>query len=232
MNETIEKIEKIEEAYIKEQLSLAKKIELRNTVHLNHVHTVAGVDLAYWKKNETEYAVCCIVIIDYHTLEIIEEVCYKDIITVPYIPGCLAFREVPIFLETYKLLKTVPDVLFFDGNGYFHPRHMGLATHAGILIQRATIGIAKSYYKIEDVYFDMPSNIAGAFTDIKKNHEIYGRALRTHMNVKPVFLSVGNAIDLDTAMEMTVRLTTKESHIPLPTRLADIMTHKKRKEYQ
>ncbi len=93
-------------------------------------------------------------------------------------------------------------------------------------------GIAKSYYKIEDVYFDMPSNTAGAFTDIKKNHEIYGWALRTHMNVKPVFLSVGNAIDLDTAMEMTVRLTTKESHIPLPTRLADIMTHKKRKEYQ
>ena len=73
-----ENIEKTEKDYIKEQIVLAKQIVLKNTINLNQVRTVAGIDLAYWKKNETEYAVCCIVIIDYHTLEIIEEVCYKE----------------------------------------------------------------------------------------------------------------------------------------------------------
>lgn len=78
----------------------------------------------------------------------------------------------------------------------------------------------------------MPENKKGAFTDIEINGEIYGRALRTHVNVKPIFVSIGNAVDLDTATELANYLTTKEGHIPLPTRLADIMTHEKRKEYQ
>lgn len=221
-----------EQEYIKKQLDLKNKIERTNTVDLGRLETVAGVDLAYWEQDGREYAVCCIVVINYRTFEIIEKVSHKDMISVPYIPGCLAFREIPLFMETYKQLKLIPDVVFFDGNGYLHPRHMGLATHAGILIRRPAVGIAKSYYKVADVDFDMPQNKKGAFTDIEINGEIYGRVLRTHADVKPIFLSIGNAVDLDTAMEMTNHLTTKEAHIPLPTRLADIMTHEKRKEYQ
>lgn len=221
-----------EQEYIKEQIGLEKRITRKNTVVPGQVGTVAGVDLAYWKEEGKEYAVCCIVVIDYRTFEILEKVYHKDIIRVPYIPGCLAFREIPLFMETYRKIKITPDVVFFDGNGYLHPRHMGLATHAGILLGKATVGIAKSYYKIADVDFDMPRNKEGAFTDIEVNGEVCGRALRTHTDVKPVFLSVGNAIDLDTATEMATRLTTKEGHIPLPTRLADIMTHEKRRKYQ
>jgi len=221
-----------EQEYIKEQIELEKRIIRTNTVNPSQVKTVAGVDLAYWKNNGNEYAVCCIVVIDYDTFEILEKVYHKGIVNVPYIPGCLAFREIPLFMDTYRQLKITPDVVLFDGNGYLHPRHMGLATHAGILIQKATIGIAKSYYKIENVVFDMPPNKEGAFTDIEVNSEVYGRVLRTHADVKPIYLSVGNAIDLDTAMEIAVHVTNKESHIPLPTRLADIMTHEKRKEYQ
>ena len=141
-----------EEDYIKEQMKLSSKIQRENMVHLSQVQTVAGVDLAYWKEEDRqEYAVCCIVVIDYHTFEIREKVSYANKIEVPYIPGCLAFREVPLFLETYKRVTVIPDVIFFDGNGYLHPRHMGLATHAGILIQKATVGVAKSYYKVGDV---------------------------------------------------------------------------------
>lgn len=221
-----------EQDYIRKQMELAERITLQNTVDLDKVGTVAGVDLAYWKKGGEEYAVCCIVVIDYHTFEVLEKVCHKDAVYVPYIPGCLAFREIPLFMETFRKMTSAPDVMFFDGNGYLHPRHMGLATYAGILTGKATIGIAKSYYKIADVDYDMPANIEGAYTDIRFNGERYGRALRTQVNVKPVFVSVGNAIDLDTATIMANRLTTKEGHIPLPTRLADIMTHEKRKEYQ
>ena len=77
----------------------------------------------------------------------------------------------------------------------------------------------------------MPDMEQYAYTDIKIDDEIYGRVLRTHSGVKPIFLSIGNQIDLDTAMQVTNALVTKESHIPLPTRLADIMTHEVRKEY-
>ena len=219
-----------EEDYIKKQIELNSNIRCENTVNLSQVQTVAGVDLAYWKEEEQKHAVCCIVIIDYNTFEVIERVSYADKIKVPYIPGCLAFREVPLFLETYKKVTMIPDVIFFDGNGYLHPRHMGLATHAGILIQKATVGIAKSYYKVGDVDFVMPANTAQAYTEIEWNGEHYGRVLRTHVNVKPIFLSVGNAIDINTATQMANRLTTRESHVPIPTRLADLMTHEKRKE--
>ena len=106
---------------------------------------------------------------------------------------------------------------------------MGIATHAGILLDKPTIGIAKTYYKIEDVEYLMPKNTAFAFEDIIIQDQVYGRVVRTHPDVKPIFLSVGNRIDLDTAMKIVKSMTTKESHIPLPTRLADIMTHEIRK---
>ncbi len=219
-----------EQEYINEQLRLRAQINLDNTVDPARVHTVAGVDLAYWKDADgQEYAVCCIVIMDYHTVEILEKVSHADKINVPYIPGCLAFREIPLFLETYKKVTVEPDVIFFDGNGYLHPRHMGLATHAGILLGKATVGIAKSYHRVAGVDFKMPLNTQSAYTDIEISGECYGRALRTHVNVKPVFLSIGNGIDLETATQMTNQLITKESHVPIPTRFADLMTHERRR---
>ncbi len=218
--------------FIKKQLELSRKVNLNNTVDIAGVHKVAGVDLAYWKEGRAEYAVCCIVVLDYHTHRVVEQTSYMDEINVPYIPGCLAFREIPLFQKAYGKLKNNPEVIFFDGNGYLHPRHMGLATHAGILLDAASVGIAKSYYKVGDADFSMPEQTEGAFTDIRVNGEIYGRALRTHAKVKPVFISVGNKIGLDTAVWMAMELTEKESHIPLPTRLADLMTHEERRRLQ
>lgn len=221
----------MKEYYINEQSRLCQKIDYTNTVILNKIRTVAGADLAYWTKNEKEYAVCCIIVIDYNTYEIIENTSYMDEVNIPYIPGCLAYRELPLFIEAYKKLLVKPDVTFFDGNGYLHPRHMGIASHAGIILDTVTVGIAKTYYKINNVDFVMPENTAGSYTDIIINGETYGRALRTHTGVKPVFVSTGNKINLETATQMALHLTTNESHIPLPTRFADIMTHKERNKY-
>ncbi len=222
----------IEEIFINKQLELMQEIDLQNAVSISAIHRIAGVDLAYWKEGEDEYANCCIVVFDFPSLKIIEEKYTVKKVDVPYIPGCLAFRELPLFEEVYSLLENEVDVFFFDGNGYLHPRHMGLATHAGILINKPTIGIAKSYYKINDVDFVMPECQKGAYTDIIIDGETYGRVLRTAENVKPIFLSIGNKIDLDTAMELTNMVITKDSHIPVPTRMADLMTHRVRKEYQ
>lgn len=216
--------------YIQIQNEMRTKIDRSNKVNLSAVQSVAGVDLAYWKREDKEYAVCCIVVIDFQTHEIIEEQEYIDRVTVPYIAGCLAFREIPLCLAANGKLESKPDIYMFDGNGYLHPRHMGLATHAGILLNVPTIGVAKHFYKFEDTDFSMPEISPGSYTDIKIKGEVYGRVLRTHEGVRPIYISTGNMIDLDTAMAVVNRTVGKESHIPIPTRLADIMTRKVRKE--
>lgn len=215
-----------EEEYMAVQNELKKKIILTDSFEISELKTVAGVDLAYWKEGESECAVCCIVVIDMKTHEVLEKKHYSGKIEVPYIPGFLAFRELPLVLKTAGMLEIKPDIYIFDGNGYLHPRHMGIATHASFYLNKPTIGIAKTYFRVDKKtdYTD-PENEAGSYTDIVIDGEVYGRALRTHKNVKPVFVSVGNNISIDTACELAMDLTAKESHIPIPTRIADLETH-------
>ena len=222
----------MESRFIREQEKLLSSIQLKNEVNINELQYVAGVDVAYWKEIDVEYAVCCIVVIDYQSQEVIERQCYKGRVNVPYIPGCLAFREMDIVLKTTELLKHDIELYVFDGNGYLHPRHMGLATHAGILLNKPSIGIAKSYFKVANVDYSEPDNEDFAYQNIMINNEVYGRVVRTHKDVKPIFLYIGNKIDIDTATNIIMRLVTKDSHIPMPTRYADIMTHEMRKKYQ
>lgn len=217
--------------FINIQNEMLKQAVFKNVINISEVSLIAGVDLAYWNYGDEEYAVCCIIVLDYKTQEVIEKVEYMGRVNCPYIPGCLAFREIPIFMQANKKLKNNPDVYVFDGNGYLHIRHMGVATHAGILLEKPTIGVAKSYYKINNIEFDMPENLQYSYKDIVVNGEVYGRVLRTQINIKPIFLSVGNMIDLETSNIIINNLITKESHIPIPTRLADIETHKMRISY-
>ena len=232
MNQETKKKHECEDFYIEEQRKLGSRIDLTNCVDTLCLKYVAGVDLAYWKQDTIEYAVCCIVVLDYWTREIVEKKHCMGKIEVPYIPGCLAFREIDLVLDTIRLLEHSVGLYVFDGNGFLHPRHMGLATHAGILLGVPTIGVAKSYYKVENVDYIEPENKVFAYEDIVIRGEVYGRVLRTHENVRPIFLSVGNLIDIETAMEVTKYFVNKESHIPMPTRCADIMSHEMRKKYQ
>lgn len=212
------------------QERLRSEIVCEDTFQTADLKTVAGVDLAYWKQDSQEYAVCCIVVLDYQTSEIIEKKQYSGKITVPYVSGFLAFRELPLILKTVELLENKPDFYIFDGNGYLHPRHMGIATHAGLILKTPSAGVAKTYYRVLDTGYTEPDSQAGSYTDIVIQGEIYGRALRTHDHVKPVFLSVGTGVSLDTATKLIQHFVTKESHIPAPTRLADLETHLARKQ--
>lgn len=232
MNQETKKKHEHEDFYIEEQRKLVSRIDLTNCLDTSCLKYVAGVDLAYWKEGATEYAVCCIVVFDYWSREIVEKKHCMGKIDVPYIPGCLAFREIDLVLDTIRLLEHFVELYVFDGNGYLHSRHMGLATHAGILLGMPTIGVAKSYYKVENIDYIEPENQVFAYEDIVIRGEVYGRVLRTHENVRPIFLSVGNLIDIETAMEVTKHFVTKDSHIPMPTRYADIMTHEMRKKCQ
>ena len=93
-----------EEKYIKIQYELQKQIDFYNMVNIAAIKNVAGVDLAYWNISGEEYPVCCIVVLNYLTKEVVEKKYVVGKITVPYIPSCLAFREMPIFLKAYKHL--------------------------------------------------------------------------------------------------------------------------------
>lgn len=229
MNNKKEITKELEEYYTEVQLNLVDKIELLDKIKEEDIKTVSGIDLAYWKENGLDYAVCCIVTINYKTKEIIEIQSLAGKIDVPYLPGYLSFRELPLIINTFKQLELNTDLIMFDGNGYLHYRNMGIATHASFYLNKPTIGIAKSYLKVDNADYVMPENQDGAYTDIIIKGKIYGRAVRTHKGVKPIFVSCGNWITLDTSTNIVLNLIERDSRQPLPTRLADIETRKQRK---
>ena len=205
------------------QKALAKKIDLTNRFTVSNFNAIAGVNLTCGKdRNGNELASCCIVVMDIRTREIIDTASASSSFTVPYIPGFLSFRGIPAILAAYEYLWCKPDLLMLGGNGYLHHLHMGLATHAAIELNTPSIGVAENYLKIDNVDYVMPKNEVGAYTDISIREEVYGRVLRTRCNVKPIFISCGNWIDLDTATEISLSMITPESRLPLPTRKAGI----------
>jgi len=218
----------LEQEFLEVQSKLIPGIKLENNFKTEEIRYIAGVDLAYWNMSGEDFGTCCIVIIDYYSKEVVEKVYSHGVVKVPYIPGFLAFRELPLILEAANKLTVEPDLYMFDGNGYLHFRNMGIATHAAMYLNKPTIGVAKSYLKIDNTNFIMPDNEVGAYTDILVDGEVYGRALRTTKNVKPIFISCGNWIDLDTCTIIIMECINKESRLPIPVRLADLETHKVR----
>lgn len=210
------------------QQNLKSKICLTNSFELDQIKLCAGIDIAYFTKQNIDYGVCSIIVVDYNTKAIIEKVSSYGKVETPYISGYLAFRELPLILDTFKKLNSNPDIFMFDGNGYLHFNHMGIATHASFFLNKPTIGVAKSYLKIKNVDYIEPLNDTLSYTDIIIDDEVYGRVLRSRENVKPIFISVGNYIDLDTTTKIVISFLNNESRIPIPTRLADLETHKLR----
>lgn len=213
---------------IRIQQALAAQVEERDC--LSAVRTVAGVDLAYWQEEAREAAVCCIVVLDAETRAVVEEQFCAGEVRFPYIPGCFAFRELPLLLRAAERLTVRPDVFLFDGNGILHPRGLGLASHASFYLDAPTAGVAKRYFQLDGASCGPLEDRAGAWADITREGRVLGRALRTRAGTKPVYISVGNRICLETAAELALRLTGPESRIPMPTRLADLATHRRRNE--
>jgi deoxyribonuclease V len=136
------------------------------------------------------------------TLEVIEEVCVVSETAFPYVPGLLSFREAPSVLEAWAKLKTEPDAVMFDGHGLAHPRRVGIASHVGLIIERPTLGCAKSVLVGK---YEEPEMTRGAWTAMIDKGETIGAALRTKTNVQPIFVSVGHLIDLAGAIDLTLQ---------------------------
>ena len=199
---------------------------------LGEIRTVAGLDAAFaikgsqamtatrnrWAAIRTaNRAIAGVVVYKYPEMEELERAHAQVRLEFPYVPGFLSFREIPALLAALEQLRRLPDLLFCDGQGYAHPRRMGLATHLGILLDRATIGCAKSILIGEHGRI---GDERGAWSPMTEGGERIGAALRTRTGVRPVYVSQGHRVSLETAIRMTLAAS-DGVRIPQPTREAD-----------
>ncbi|MBG0831314.1 endonuclease V [Planomonospora sp. ID67723] len=175
--------------------------------------TVAGVDVAY----DGDRLAAAVAVLDGATLEVLEEVTVTGRTAFEYVPGLLAFRELPALLDALERLTVVPELVVCDGYGLAHPRRFGLACHLGVLTGLPAIGVGKTAFV--GAYRD-PAPERGSWTELTLDGEVVGRVLRTRDGVKPVFVSVGHRTDLETACRNVLDLT-PAYRLPETTRVAD-----------
>lgn len=178
------------------------------------IYTIGGADISYNKDSEILFA--AIVILDYPDMTLRSYALATGHSSFPYIPGYLAFREVPALLNAWSLLPVRPDVMVLDGQGILHPRQMGIASHFGVLTGQATIGCAKN--SLYGRHADLTPN-RGASTPIVEGTKTIGHLLRTKEAVKPVYISPGYGLSVEKSLEV-IRQCTGRYRIPEPTRLA------------
>ncbi|WP_141207926.1 endonuclease V [Streptomyces griseorubiginosus] len=185
---------------------------------------VTGVDVAY--DDERDVVAAAAVVLDAATLEVVAERTAVGRISFPYVPGLLAFREIPTVLAALDALPCPPGLVVCDGYGLAHPRRFGLASHLGVLTGLPTIGVAKNPFTFA---YDDPGPRRGAWTPLLAGDEEVGRALRTRAAVKPVFVSVGHRVSLDNACAHTLALT-PAYRLPETTRRADALCRRALRE--
>lgn len=195
------------------QKDLVKKLVLEDS--FGRVKKIAGVDAKYKKQLHTMTVTAAVLVFSYPGFDLIEESISSLDLEYPYIPGLLVFREGPVIEKCFEKIKIIPDLIFFDGHGYSHPRRMGLASHMGLLLDLPAVGCAKSNLCGD---YKEPAGEKGSFTLIYHKDEVIGAAVRTRENTRPVFISAGHKISLDTAVKFALK--SSRFRIPEPTRLA------------
>jgi deoxyribonuclease V len=192
------------------QQSLRGQVVTRN--ELGQIRAVAGVDIS----TAGGRAHAAIVVLRFPELEPLEAAEADLPLTFPYIPGLLAFREAPAILAAVQALHIEPDLFMFDGQGLAHPRRMGIASHVGVILDKPSIGCAKSLLcgRCGQV-----GATAGEHAEIVDKGEVIGAAVRTRTNTAPVYVSIGHKVDLPTAISYVLRCC-GGYRLPEPTRWA------------
>ncbi len=189
------------------------------------ISTVAGADVSYDKRSDRFFA--GVVVCTYgKRFEKIEESTAAGKAGFPYIPGLLSFREAPILLRAFKKLKNTPDVILFDGQGIAHPRYFGLASHMGLILDRPSVGCAKSRLVGE---YDCVKNVAGGYSRLFYKDKVVGAVLRTKVNTNPIFVSAGHKTNLRFAIRIALK-TCRGYRIPEPIRQAHLLVNRVRRE--
>jgi len=194
------------------QTKLARDVLDDIPLPLSAIRTIAGIDVSVKDDNST----AAVVVLSFPELIVIESARAKMPTPFPYIPGLLSFREIPVILRAFEDIQTVPDVLMVDGMGRIHPRKLGIACHLGLWLNLPSLGVGKTPF----IGTHAPlSSEKGASTHILYHDEVLGVALRTRENVKPLYISVGHKLDLDSAIAITLACVGKYRQ-PEPIRQA------------
>ena len=145
-----------------------------------------------------------------------------------YLPGLLAFREGKAIMDAIRKLGISPDLILIDGHGIAHPEGCGIASHLGILLGIPTVGCAKSRLVGE---YEEPAPERGSWTYLSLDGTKVGAVVRTRGNVKPVFVSPGHLMDIDSAVEIVLKCASG-FRIPEPLRTADRISKEMKRTYE
>lgn len=181
---------------------------------LKRIRRVAGVDVGFESAGKRTRA--AVAVLEFPSLEASAHAVITQPTNFPYVPGLLSFREIPAIVAALDRLKVLPDLILCDGQGYAHPRRFGLACHLGLLTDIATIGVAKS--RLIGVHGRVPQG-RGRWTALKEGEDTIGAVLRTRKGVKPVFVSIGHRVSLETAVKLVMQCVTRY-RLPETTRAA------------
>ena len=206
------------------QTNLAERVRLH--FPKKPIQTIAGADVSFDRFSPVLHA--GIVILSFPDLKLLEEAWVTRRATFPYVPGYLSFREAPAVIDAFRTLKTPPDVMILDGQGIAHPRGLGLASHVGLFLDLPTIGCAKSLLVGEH---DPVPTEKGAMVPLIFNGKEVGKVVRTRRHVKPVFVSPGHLMDMDTAAEVVLACCPRY-RLPEPTRYAHRLVNRIRREHK
>lgn len=199
-----------------EAIALQQELRARLILsdQLGKVRRVAGVDVGFEAGGTLTRA--AVAVLRYPELEVLETAIARRPTEFPYIPGLLSFRELPAVLDALEQLREPPDLLLCDGQGIAHPRRFGIASHLGLLVDIPSIGVAKT--RLCGTHNALPDQ-RGAWTPLRLKNEIVGAVLRTRSGVKPLYISPGHRISLETAMAYVMACCTRY-RLPETTRHA------------
>ncbi len=195
-----------------EQNALAKRV--RAIRDFGDVTRVAGVDVGFEQENTVARA--AVVVLSFPALEPLTAGVARLPVTFPYVPGLLAYRELPVIMAALTQLEQEPDLFIVDGHGLAHPRRFGIACHLAVLLDKPAIGCAKS---ILVGRAEMPENRVGAWQPLVDKGETIGAAVRTRLKTNPVYVSIGHRVDLASAIDFALRCT-RGYRVPETTRYA------------
>jgi deoxyribonuclease V len=204
------------------QQDLAGQLVLEPAISLDEVRLVAGVDDGYVRHEGGETAFAAVVVLSFPDLTVVEETTASVPVTFPYVPGFLSFREAPAMLAAIAKLGREPDLWLVDGHGYAHPRRIGIASHLGLILDRPTVGCAKSRLVGR---WEGPGPNFGDRSPIVDRGEVVGMAVRTRPGHAPLLVSPGHKLDVEGAVEAALACCREGRYLPEPTRLAhDLVT--------
>jgi len=202
------------------QHDLATRVVRRGRIR--KLQLVAGADLAFTP--DRAQCIAGAVVWDVAADRIVEQHVARRAVKFPYVPGLLSFREAPALLACLRRIRSTPDVFLFDGQGFAHPRRFGLACHMGVLLDRPSVGCAKSL--LIGAHDDLPEG-RGSTASLVHDDACIGVALRTRERVKPIYVSIGHRLSLTAAVAVTLACCTRY-RLPEPTRLADQLVARER----